>query len=93
MTPDEAIAKWRGIKTLEELDVALTNPEFQDALNLAGKLAWESKDPARRFWEVDATGWRKKQYNVSIPPAKPNDQTRDFIVERMKPIPGCAFPS
>jgi hypothetical protein len=93
VTPDEAISKWRSIKTLEELDYEYrTNPQFVSALNEAGRLALESGDPLRKFWEVDATGWRKNQFNVAIPPARPDTRDEHWN-ERMKPIPGAAFPS
>ena len=79
-------------KLLEQLDIELRNEEFREALNLAGRLAIESKDPARRFWEVDAAGWRSKQYNVAIPPAQPDNHNAQRL-NRIKPIPGAAFPS
>lgn len=93
MTPDEAIALWRSCKSLEELDFHFrSNPEFCSAFDIAGREAIASGDPNRKFWEVDAAGWRKPQFNVAIPPARPVD-TRETWPERMKPIPGFAFPS
>ena len=93
MTPDEAIAKWRGIKSLEDLDHEFKSDlEFYTAFQEAGRLAQASGDPARRFWEVDATGWRKKQYNAAISPAKPDNHDIE-LAGRAKPIPGAAFPS
>lgn len=99
MTPDEAIAKWRGIKSQEDLETAFRDKEFRDAYKLAGKLALESGDPACRFWEVDIQGWGKKQFNVNIPPAPPISHdpfgpgANPKLLENMKPIKGAAFPS
>jgi hypothetical protein len=72
MSPDEAISLWRTLP-IEELTVALDDPIFYAALNEAGRLAIESGDPRKRFWEVDIDGWRKNQFNVDIPPARPNE--------------------
>ena len=48
MTPDEAIAKWRGIKSLEDLDHEFkSDPEFYTAFQEAGRLAQASGDPSR----------------------------------------------
>ena len=93
MTPVEAIAKWRGIKSLEDLDHEFKNdPEFYAAFQEAGRLAQASGDPKRKFWETDATGWTKKQFNVRVPPARPDERDESWE-KRAKPIPGCAFPS
>jgi hypothetical protein len=72
MSPDEAISLWRTLST-EELKEALDNKEFHNALNEAGRIAIASGDPKRRFWEVDIDGWRKNQFTVDIPPARPNE--------------------
>lgn len=73
MTPDEAIAKWRTL-TEDQFIVEIQNAEFRDAYEEAGRLALASGDPRRRFWEIDAAGWRKNQFNVNIPPARPNER-------------------
>ena len=72
MTPDEAITLWR-IYTAEQFKIEINNKDFFDALNEAGRQAIASGDPKRRFWEVDVDGWRKNQFNVDTPPARPNE--------------------
>jgi len=73
MTPDEAVSLWRRL-TVEELARERTNnPEFRQALREATQEALASGDPTRRFWDVDIDGWRKTQYTVDTPPARPNE--------------------
>lgn len=68
MTPNDAISAWRKM-TQEEYLAA--RKEFRDALDEAVKQALKSADPAARFWEVDAAGWEKKQFNVKVMPKLP----------------------
>jgi hypothetical protein len=92
MTQDEAVARWRLLSREEVESEKENNLEFREAL--AGAVA-----SGRKFWEVDAGNWHKKQYTVDVAPARPQncdpfcqgeDEKR---VEKRKPTPGAAFPS
>jgi len=77
MTPDEAISKWRTL-TAEQFNTEYdADPIFRDAYNAAAQRAIDSKDPRQRFWEIDIDGWRKNQFNVDVPPARPNEDDPD----------------
>ena len=77
MTPDEAISRWRLI-TAEQFNAEYdNNPEFREAYDDAARRALASINPKDRFWEVDIDGWRKNQYNVDVPPARPNEDDPD----------------
>jgi hypothetical protein len=85
---DQAVARWR-LLTPEQVEAEMSkDPLFRQAIYEAG--ARGALDPSQKFWEIDAAGWGKKQYNVRTPPPGPKENDiNKFVV----PIPGAAFPS
>jgi hypothetical protein len=73
VSPEEAVTRWRRYTQDELATERATNQEFREALKEAGKQALASNDPRDRFWDVDVDGWRKYQYTVDTPPARPNE--------------------
>lgn len=71
---DAAIDRWRKMPSAEQLYADLAqDADFKAALEAAAERAMKSNDPNARFWEVDRDGWRPNQFNVDIPPARPNE--------------------
>jgi hypothetical protein len=64
---DAAILRFRGFPSEEDYCRALQEePDFRAALEAA-----YARDPS--FFTVDEGGWRPNQFNVDVPPAKPNE--------------------
>jgi hypothetical protein len=88
---DAAVLKFRSFRTSDEFYRELSeSPEFKATLEAA-----YHRDPS--FMRVDAAGWRPTQFNVDIPPARPNEHdpfgpgADPEKMKRMKPLPGAAI--
>lgn len=66
---DEVILQYRRI-TSDQFYEKLNDPEFKEQFDAAYKRGIRN---GNNFMLVDADGWRPNQYNVNVPPARPNE--------------------
>ena len=82
---DEAILLYRRMTSEQFQRALIESPEFKEKIEAAYQRG--VLDPSKNFMHFDRDGWYPTQYNVRVPPARPNDGRRPWI----KPIPGAAL--